>query len=311
LREEPKPTSSINPISTFGASAGGRSSASRHVPESDEPPPALHSRAVSLVSSNVLVTGATGGIGSAIARAFAARGAALTLTGRRADVLDALAVALGARALTCDLSVRDEVQRLAQAAIEAETDVLVANAALPGSGSLAELTQAQIDRMLEVNLRAPIALAHALAPGMINRGRGHLVFMSSLAGKTTAPLSSIYSATKFGLRGFALGLREDLRAGGVGVSVVFPGFVRDAGLFADANVRLPRGIGTVSPEDVAAGVLRAIERNKAEVDVAPVTLRVGATIGSLAPELAARVSRLAGGERIAIEHVEGQRAKRG
>jgi short-subunit dehydrogenase len=265
---------------------------------------------VSLVSGNVLVTGASGGIGHAIARAFAARGAALTVSGRRADVLDALAQELGARALPCDLSVRDDVQRLARAAIEADTDVLVANAALPGSGSLEELTQEQIDRMLEVNLRAPIALSHALAPAMIERGRGHLVFMSSLAGKTASPLSSIYSATKFGLRGFALGLREDLRAGGVGVSVVLPGFVRDAGLFADANVRLPRGVGTVSPEEVAAAVLRAIERNKGEVAVAPVTLRVGATIGSLVPELAARASRLAGGERIAREHVEGQRPKR-
>ena len=89
--------------------------------------------------------------------------------------------------------------------------------------------------MLEVNLRAPIALARALAPAMIARGSGHIVFISSLAGKAAAPASSIYSATKFGLRGFALGLREDLRPHGVGVSVVLPGFIRDAGMFADAR----------------------------------------------------------------------------
>ena len=75
---------------------------------------------------------------------------------------------------------------------------------------------------------------------MIDRGHGHLVFISSLSGKVASPASSIYSATKFGLRGFALGLREDLAPHGVGVSVVLPGFIRDAGMFAEAAVKLPR-----------------------------------------------------------------------
>src|SRR5207302_648948 len=85
---------------------------------------------------------------------------------------------------------------------------------------------------------------------------------------------------KFGLRGFALGLREDLRPHGVGVSLVLPGFIRDAGMFAEANVELPRGVGTRSPEEVAAGVLKAIEQNRAEVEVAPLGVRLGATFGS-------------------------------
>ena len=140
------------------------------------------------------------------------------------------------------------------AELAAEADILVANAALPASGLLTDLTQEQIDRMLEVNLRAPIALARALAPAMIARGRGHMVFISSLSGKTASPASSLYSATKFGLRGFALGAREDLREHGVGVSTVFPGFIRDAGMFADTGVRLRPGVGTRSPEDVAAAV---------------------------------------------------------
>jgi short-subunit dehydrogenase len=265
---------------------------------------------VSLVGGNVLVTGATGGLGQAIARAFARHGASLLLTGRRTAVLEPLARELGARARACDLGMREDLDRLANEAIAAELDVLVANAATPGSGALAELTQAEIDRMLEVNLRAPIALARAIAPGMIQRRRGQIVFISSLAGKTAAPLSSIYSATKFGLRGFALGLREDLRSEGVGVSLILPGFIRDAGLFADANVRLPPGVGTKSPEDVAAGVLHAIERNRAEVEVAPIGQRLGATLAGVAPELAASVSRRMGAERIAREHVDGQREKR-
>ena len=104
---------------------------------------------------------------------------------------------------------------------------------------------------------------------MAQRGRGHLVFISSLSGKAATPGSSVYSATKFGLRGFAQGLRGDLRGAGVGVSVVFPGFIRDAGMFAESGTELPAFVGTSTPEDVADGVLRAIERNRGEVDVAP------------------------------------------
>lgn len=263
---------------------------------------------MTLTGGRILLTGATGGIGHAIARGLAARGAGLILTGRRADVLESLAEEVGGHAVGCDLYERDDIERLTREA--ADVDVLVANAALPASGALTELTQAQIDRMLEVNLRAPIALARALAPGMIERRRGHMVFISSLAGKTSSPASSIYSATKFGLRGFALGIREDLRPHGVGVSVVLPGFIRDAGMFADADVELPAGVGTRSPQDVADGVIRAIERNRAEVEIAPVSLRLGASFAALAPQLASTVSRRMGSEKVAADLAAGQRDKR-
>jgi uncharacterized protein len=252
---------------------------------------------VALVDGNVLVTGATGGIGQAIARAFALRGAKLVLTGRRADVLAPLAEETGGRALACDLACRADVERLI---VEAgDVDVLVANAALPASGSLLEYDQEGVDRALEVNLRAPIALARALAPAMVERGRGHLAFISSLQGKAATPNSSLYVATKFGLRGFALALREDLRSAGVGVSVVMPGFIRDAGMFADSGVRLPPGVGTRTPEQVADAVISAIERNRAEIGVAPAPLRVGAALAGIAPELSAAVSRRMGSHKIA------------
>lgn len=258
--------------------------------------------------SAVLLTGATGGIGQAIARALKERGAELILTGRRTDVLDPLAAELGARALAVDLSVPAAIDRLLAEA--GDIDVLVANAALPAAGRLETFSIEEVDRALNVNLRAPIALAHALAPGMVKRGSGHLLFMSSLAGKVATPGSSLYNASKYGLRGFASALRADLRPSGVGVSAVFPGFIREAGMFAESGVKLPPGIGTRSPEDVARATINAIERNRGEVDVAPLTLRGSAIFAGVAPEIASTVARRLGAEGIASGMEAGQRDKR-
>ena len=102
-------------------------------------------------------------------------------------------------------------------------------------------------------------LAHGLTESMVARGRGHLLFMSSLSGRAASPGTSVYAATKFGLRGFALALREDLAPKGVGVSVILPGFISDAGMFADSGAKLPPFVGTKRPEDVARAVVKAIE----------------------------------------------------
>lgn len=258
--------------------------------------------------TRVLLTGASGGIGHAIAHALTAAGAHLVLTGRRTDVLAGLAAELRAELVACDLADRAALPELL--ARTGEVDVLVANAALPGSGPVLDFTQDEIDRCLEVNLRAPIALSRALAPGMVERGRGHVVFISSLSGLAATPGSAVYSATKFGLRGYAHGLRQDLHGTGVGVSVVLPGFIRDAGMFAEAGVQLPRGIRTSSPQQVAAAVMKSIVRDKAEVVVAPRELHASAVLGSVAPGVAASVQRRTGTTRIAEGMAEGQRDKR-
>jgi short-subunit dehydrogenase len=258
--------------------------------------------------STVLLTGASGGLGQAIARALTQRGASLILSGRRAEVLRPLAEELGARQLVVDLAVPSEVDRLLQDA--GSVDILVANAALPASGPLGSFTVDQIDRALSVNLRAPVVLAHALLPAMLARGTGHLVFMSSLAGKAATPGASVYNATKYGLRGFASALRADLHETGVGVSAVFPGFIRQAGMFADSGVSLPPGVGTRSPEDVAAAVVDAIEHDRGEVDVAPLVLRASAAFAGLAPETSASLARWLGSQQISREVEAGQRDKR-
>ena len=263
---------------------------------------------MNLGGQTALVTGASGGLGQAIARALADRGAHVILTARRVDVLEALAQETGGRPVACDLSDRAAVETLVADA--GPVDVLVANAGIPASGRLHSFSVEEIDRALDVNLRAPMILARLMADGMVERGGGHIVFLSSLSGKAATVGSSVYSATKFGLRGFAMGLREDLRPRGVGVSTVFPGFIRDAGMFHDAGTKLPPYVGTKTSDEVGAAVVRAIEHDKAEIDVAPIPLRFGVAFTGLAPELAAMVQRRMGASDIAGEMERGQRNKR-
>jgi len=258
----------------------------------------------------VLLTGATGGIGQAIARALDERGARLQLTARRTEQLEQIAAGLNGQAEVLPADLTDASGAAALAERAGKVDVLVANAGLPASGPIDDFSAEQIDRALDVNLRAPIQLTRALLPGMIERGSGHVVLMSSLSGKIASVGSSLYSATKFGLRGFAAGLREDVEPLGIGVTVVFPGFVSDAGFFAESGVKLPRWVGTRTPEQVADGVVRGIERERPEVDVAPLSLRVGTRISELVPVTAARVQRRLGSERIADELADAQRDKR-
>jgi short-subunit dehydrogenase len=263
---------------------------------------------MNLGGRTALVTGASGGLGQAIARTLARRGADVVLTARRVEVLEPLAAEVGGRVVAADLSDRDAVPRLVEEA--GPVDVLVANAASPGSGRIESFSVEEIDRALDVNLRAPMILARLMCEGMAERGGGHIVFISSLSGKAGTVRASIYAATKFGLRGFAMGLREDLRPRGVGVSTVFPGFIRDAGMFAESGAKLPGYVGTKTPQDVADAVVSAIERNRAEVDVAPLGLRIGTTIASLAPDLAASVQRKLGADDLASQMETGQRSKR-
>ena len=243
-----------------------------------------------LAGKKVLLTGASGGIGIALAEALAAAGAQLVLSGRREAELVGLADRLGGRAVVADLSDPAAVQKLLAEA--GDVDVLVANAALPGTGALASFTAEQVDRALDVNLRAPVVLAHALIPAMAARGSGSLVFISSLAGLTATANTSLYNATKFGLRGFALALREELHPQGIGVSVVLPGFVSEAGMFAETGLDAPTGFGTRTPAQVATAVLDAIARDRGEVLVAPPLDKLGARLGSLAPNVANRLQRM-------------------
>ncbi len=237
-----------------------------------------------LDGARALVTGASGGIGAAVASELAEHGVRVVLSGRNRDRLDAVLAALpaaGHEVLAADLSQPGAAEKLVKAA--GNVDLLISSAGVPGSGWLAEYQADQVARALRVNLEAPMQIARLLVPRFVERGRGHLVFVSSLAGKVPSPGLSIYCATKFGLRGFALALATELAHTGVGATVVSPGFVREAGMFADSGAELPPGVGSSSTRDVAQAVRSAIVDAKPELVVAPLRHRAISHAALIAP----------------------------
>jgi short-subunit dehydrogenase len=268
---------------------------------------------VNLDGKRVLLSGATGGLGRAIAEELAARGAKLVLSSRKKEELQELARSLpgGARrhkVIVADLAKDGAASKLVRDA--GNVDALVANAALPATGKLESFSKPQLARAIRVNFEAPIMMARELAPKLAKKGEGHIVFIASLAGKVGSPRSSLYNATKFGIRGFAFGLREDLHTDNVGVSIVSPGFVREAGMFADAGSPPPPGLGTTTPKKVARAVTRAIRRDRTEITVAPRRQRAVTELGYRHPRLASRIQRSGGADRLADELAAGQKNKR-
>lgn len=258
-----------------------------------------------LTHRTVLLTGAPGGLGPHLAARLHAEGASLVLSGRNQAELDRLASRLApARVVLADLSEPEAAQRLAAEA--GTVDVLVANAGVPASGELVSFSVDEIDRALTINLRSAIVLANRLLPGMLARGSGHIVLMASIHGKLPAALVSVYNATKFGLRGFGLALGQELEHTGVGVSVINPTFVRDAGMWAETGVATHPLAGHVTPDQVADAVLRAIKENRREVDVAPLGARLAASM----PRLVTPIARRLGATAVPRAAVERQLAKR-
>lgn len=228
-----------------------------------------------LSGAHVLVTGASRGIGARIASGAAARGADLTLVARSPEQV---AADLGARALPCDLADRSAREGLVARAEERAgrpVDVLVNCAGVDEAAGMLEVTAEQMARLFEVNLLAPAELARQAVPGMVARGRGHLVDVSSGFSTVSSPGLVPYAASKAGLSHFHAGLRLELRGTGVGTTLVEPGPVR-TGMYDDINAeRLSAaGVGRMvklqltavtDPEDVATKTLDAVEAGRRHV----------------------------------------------
>jgi short-subunit dehydrogenase len=255
-----------------------------------------------------LLTGASGGLGPYIARRLHGEGVHLTLSARNEEALKELARELDdARDITADLGSARDVERLARAA--AEIDSLVAAAAQTAAGELDVVGPDEIVRTLAVNLQAPMLLTKYLLPGMRSRGEGHIVLLASIAGKIASPDYPVYSTTKFGLRGFALALRPALRGTGVGLSLVSPTFVSEAGMWAVTGRRAHPLAGETSPADVADAVVKAIKSNRVEVNVMPLATHISSRLAGALPELVMEVGDRTGGSRVPNDALARQREK--
>ncbi|MBT5774597.1 MAG: SDR family NAD(P)-dependent oxidoreductase, partial [Dehalococcoidia bacterium] len=203
-----------------------------------------------LRNGTAIITGASRGIGVYIARALANEGMNLVLAARSTGDLDQVAAeitALGVRALPVHCDVTDPNSR--RALIDVATaefgdiDLLINNAGIETITRFEEQDETDFEHTVQVNLLGATALTRLVVPGMLERGRGHVVNVASLAGKAGTPYEAAYSTTKHGLIGFTRSLRGEYHGTGVGISVVCPGFVSDVGMYADSMVN----IGVTSP----------------------------------------------------------------
>jgi short-subunit dehydrogenase len=252
-----------------------------------------------LRGANALLTGAAGGIGGHIARALAGEGMNLVLSGRNVEALEKLRAELEPRGIkavvvAADLSDLSEVDPLAERAEAAvgPLDLLVNNAGVELSAPFTKITREELELVVAVNLRSPMLLIHRMLPGMLDRGRGHVVNIASLAGKIGPPYGEPYAATKAGLIGLTQSLRAEYDDSAVGFSVVCPGFVAGGGMYtraADAGVKAPAMLGESDPDKVPAAVVRAIVKDEPEIIVNPRPVRPLLALGAVSPRLGERV----------------------
>ena len=234
----------------------------------------------------VLLTGATGGIGSAAARALAGRGASLVLTGRSEPGLREIAAKTSAHWIAADLTSPPDLDRCAQEARSAfgRIDILINNAGLGWSGRLAAMESDKLETMVALNLLAPMRLTRALLAGMIERRGGHVVNVASIVGYLPVAEEVAYSATKAGIVAFSEALRLELRGTGVGVSVVAPGVVATR-FFERRGVAYSRRFPSpMPPERVAQAIVRAIEEDTPEA-IVPRWLNIPVRLRGTAPGL--------------------------
>ena len=267
--------------------------------------------------SNALVTGASRGIGPQIARALAGEGLGLALAARSAPALESLAAELrdqGHRALAfpTDVTRREDLESLVERA-EAQLggiDVLVNNAGGDPFLQFHNYRAEDVERVFRLNILGPIELTRLLLPRMLARRHGHIVNVSSFAGRMGFPYTEVYAAAKDGLIGFTRVLRTDYRPLGVSASVVVLGAIRDAGQTArtteETGVALPRAARMFSStaEQVARAVVRAIDRDQAEIVVMPGTGRLTKALLDYFPTLGAKMNGMTGVNEVMRQVVE-------
>jgi short-subunit dehydrogenase len=247
---------------------------------------------VELHGAVAVVTGAAHGIGAATVAALRAKGAHVVAADVDELALKEAVAAVGATAFVCDVRDVSHAEELVEFAqrTHGRVDIVVANAGIGHAGDFASMPPERLVDMLDINVRAPLLLARAALPGMVERRRGALVLVSSIAGSLLVTRESAYSASKAAIEAFTVPLREELRDTGVTVSTVVPSVVATAfwdGRGEAYHRRWPR---PVTADRIGAAIVDALEADRLQV-VLPAWLRLPIHIHRLAPRLYRALSR--------------------
>lgn len=236
-----------------------------------------------LQGRNAIVTGASKGLGIHIAEALAREDVNLVLAARSADALEEVRKKLsdtGVKVVVIptDLTDPSQIDTLIRETEQefGPVDILVNNAGVELAAPFEAYPSKEIKTTVNVNLLAPILLTRAVLPGMLDRECGHIVNISSLAGKIGLPFQTLYASTKAGLIMFSHSLRTELIDELVGVSVVCPGFVSDSGMFArqkKSSMDIPITLKPTTPDKVVGAVIKAIKQDIAELTVNPLPMQ--------------------------------------
>jgi short-subunit dehydrogenase len=253
---------------------------------------------------NAIVTGASRGIGVYIARALAREGVNLSLGARSMTELEQVRSdmeRLGVRVIATECDVSDPAARAALITrTESELgpiDILVNNAGIEKTTRFETADEHDVLQTIEINLTAPLMFMRSIVPGMLQRGRGHVVNIASGAGKVGVPYGVSYCASKHGLVGATHALRAEYLGRPVGFSVVCPGFVTDVGMYArmeQDGAKAPKVAGSSKPEKVASVVIDCIRKDKAEVLVNTPPIRPLVVLANIAPSITPRMMKWLG-----------------
>jgi short-subunit dehydrogenase len=254
--------------------------------------------------STAVVTGASAGIGLAVARHLAAAGANLVIAARHPERLEETAVQLRSTgvkvlAVPTDVGQGDNLTRLVESAIRERgtIDILVNNAGIEAFSHYEELAPERIAETIRVNLTSALLLTRLVVPHMPLARRGHVVNMASTAGKYGPAFGGVYAATKAGLIAFTQALRAEYRGRGISASVICPGFTDEGGIYDRMKVqsgrKSPPLVGSTTAEHVARAVVRAIKKDRPEVIVNWPPLRPTIVFAEMFPALGAAAIRAA------------------
>ncbi len=256
-----------------------------------------------LQGRNAILTGASRGLGVHVARGLARQGVDLALAARSGDALeevrkDVERVGVDAVAIPTDLSETAQIEALVRKAEGrlGPVDLLVNNAGVEHTAPYEESSPGRIEAAVKVNLLAPMLLVRAVLPGMLARRRGHIVNMSSLAGKVGFPGQTAYATTKAGLVVLTQSLRAELADEPVSVSAICPGFVAEAGMYARATGASADDskLSTTTPAKVVSAVLDAIRKDRPELIVNPLPVRPVCALQQLFPGITPTIHRFFG-----------------